>query len=166
MLLDWIRLSGKATYLRYLASHLSRAFMEPAANAEELLSGDPTEYRNRVYPDPQSALHLRNIFYPRSTGVVLFWAAALLLGMIAMLFTEPPRIAALIPLILLLTAYPLMLVVWHGDAAEVERHATQIGFQVRLALWMGTVIGLDCLWTRGFARRKVRESSDTALTRQ
>ena len=165
VLLDWIRLSGKASYLRYLASHLSRAFVEPVANAEELLSGDSTEYRNRVYPDPQSALHLRNIFYPRSTGVVLFWAAALLLGMIAMLFTEPPRIAALIPLILLLTAYPLMLVVWHGDAAEVERHATQIGFQVRLALWMGTVIGLDCLWTRDFARRKVMESSDTALPR-
>jgi hypothetical protein len=39
----------------------------------------------------------------------------------------------------------MMYVVWYGDAIEVERHAFQISLQVRLGLWMLTVLLADAL---------------------
>jgi membrane protein implicated in regulation of membrane protease activity len=76
-----------------------------------------------------------------------------------MAFAGTPRIHGLIPLLLILAAYPVMFVVWNWDAVEVERHATQIGIQVRLALWMGSVFVVDFLWARFFQPKSKRNSA-------
>ena len=54
----------------------------------------------------------------------------------------------LVPGLLLITAFPMMYVVWYGDAIEVERHAFQISLQVRLALWMMSVFLVDAWLVR------------------
>jgi len=59
---------------------------------------------------------------------------------------------ALVPAFLVASIYPLMFVVWHGDAVEVERHAFQIAYQIRLAVWMAVAFGLDFLCVQVLAR--------------
>jgi hypothetical protein len=39
--------------------------------------------------------------------------------------------------------FPHFYLVWHGDAAEVGRHAVQASVQLRLALWLLILLALD-----------------------
>ena len=48
-------------------------------------------------------------------------------------------------LALVVSIYPLMFIVWHGNPQEIERHALQIAVQLRLAGWMAVIAWLAWL---------------------
>jgi hypothetical protein len=62
----------------------------------------------------------------------------------------------LAPLALLLLLYPMMFLVWHGDAMEVGRHSVLNGVQFRLALWMLALFVIDGWITWQSSRRQIR----------
>jgi len=41
-----------------------------------------------------------------------------------------------LPLILIILAYPHLVLVWHGDSNDIGRHALQAGVHFRIGLWM------------------------------
>ena len=45
--------------------------------------------------------------------------------------------------VLLITVYPLLLLAWHGDPLELDRHGLQIAIQFRLAFWLTLILLLD-----------------------
>jgi hypothetical protein len=49
----------------------------------------------------------------------------------------------IVVILLLVTLYLLMFLVWHGDTVDMERHATPVGIQLRLAFWMMAVLLAD-----------------------
>jgi hypothetical protein len=154
-LLGWIRSKGQQTYLRYLLSNGVESVLAPLRSIRKLVGADSTEYRKRVLPDPAWFLRARQILFPRSTAIVNTLAVIMLVLMIAIPLRSSGRIHTVVPAFLIVSLYPLLFVVWHGDAVEVERHALQIAYQIRLAVWMALAFGLDFLCARHIERQDV-----------
>ncbi len=144
-LLTWIKSRGRYVYVRYLIADPVALVLAPLEDIDHMVSPDSSEYRRREHPDPAWFGALRGILYPKKVGLVLTWAAVLLAVLSFALWRQPQSVDYLVPVVLLATAFPLMIVVWHGDAVELERHAAQIAFQLRLALWMGSGFALGYL---------------------
>ena len=147
-LIDWVEAKGKGTYLRYLLSQPVATFMQPINRARNLISPLSTEYRADDYSVPIWLSLFSRVFFPLPLAIVFGWLGSVivvtcLLGRVQSLRTE-----WIVPALLLLTAFPMVFVVWYGDAIEVERHAFQISVQVRLALWMLTVFLADAWLVR------------------
>lgn len=147
----WISHSGVRTYERYVWEHPSRLFLDPIRNMGELVSGDMAHYYPTSGPEPQtfSAMPapqwqkvLTRIFFPRD--IVVVYLAVIALG--SFLLSAVHRrldIRWSVPIVLLLLVYPLFVVVWHGDAKEVQRHAFMVDVQMTLSFWMIILLGFD-----------------------
>jgi hypothetical protein len=79
-------------------------------------------------------------------------AGALVAGAIAMTNRQHDR-RWLVPLALIVLAFPHALIVWHGDPAGMDRHAVAIGVQLRLAAWMLLLVFADVGWSAFRSRR-------------
>jgi hypothetical protein len=139
----WVQAQGRSTYMRYLLSHPVETFMGPMNRARNLVSPVSTEYRADDYSIPVWLTIFSRFFFPLPLGIVLAWVGAIIVALYLTGRRRKPRAEWSVPAILLLTAVPLMYVVWYGDAIEVERHAFQISLQIRLGLWMLTVFLAD-----------------------
>ena len=147
----WISRSGVRSYERFLLEHPSRLFLDPLRNIGELVSGDMAHYYPSAgtvprtfseVPAPQWQKVLTRILFPRDIVVALL--AVLALG--SFVLSAVHRRLDLrwsVPIVLLLLAYPLFVVVWHGDAKEVQRHALMVDVQMILSFWMIILLGFD-----------------------
>ncbi|MCX8024097.1 MAG: hypothetical protein N3A60_02715 [Thermanaerothrix sp.] len=157
---EWIEEKGRATYLVYLLSRPLPTLLEPLRHAYQLFNGNNTEYRRPIGPLSRRLELVDALMYPRWMGIL---GAFLLLGLGGAIgYWRGQDINPIWVLILILMAslYPLMLLVWHGNPLEIERHAAQIGIQVRLMGWLALVAGGDGWLARipffylGFAPRR------------
>jgi hypothetical protein len=105
------------------------------------MGSPPLGYYFRVHP---SAVHKLLSFAFLADGG---WLIAELLGCAILLVRSRRRLrldATTAPLVVLAaTVYPMMIVVWHGDAMEIQRHALVAMMILRLALWGAFFIGVD-----------------------
>lgn len=97
--------------------------------------------------------------YPRWVGVL---GAFLLLGLVGAIVywrSQDTNPIWLLVSIFMVSLYPLMFLVWHGNPLEIERHAAQIGVQVRLMGWLALVAAADGRFLRAYRpfRRPVRQ---------
>jgi hypothetical protein len=90
-----------------------------------------------VLPEP-----LRRVPLAPSTLSKAFWlafgAAALFLAV-----TRVPKRTWIVPIALIVSTLPHMIVVWHGDSQELQRHALLIGVLGRLGILMLLFLALD-----------------------
>lgn len=133
---DWIELNGRSAYIQFLISRPVQTLGKPLLRALSMVSPDSSEYRLPQRPDPVWAQAISGVFFPRSMEIL----ALLVIVSVVALVLAPQRHGAE-PLLfaaigLLVLAYPLALLVWHGDAIELERHSYQLALQVRLAAWL------------------------------
>jgi len=75
--------------------------------------------------------------------VLSLWGITVALSIAAFLADRPRRGRWLLPGALLAAALPHLLVVWHGDAMDVPRHALLVGIQVHLSLAMLAALAID-----------------------
>lgn len=142
-MVDWIRDNGKSTYIKLLLINPLHSMRLPLDYTHQLISPDSSEYRRTTRPTPRWSSQMSNIMYPKTTEFLLI--GLLVLGILTLItaWIQFLRPWWLVPWFLLLTAYPLMFIIYHGDAIELERHAMQVGLQLRLAGWMMLVYLLD-----------------------
>ena len=83
---------------------------------------------------------------------------ALLLVVLARRRTRLALDASTAPLVVLAaTVYPMMVLVWHGDAMEFQRHALVPMMSLRIALWGAMAVSVDRLYQfRGGNVRVIR----------
>jgi hypothetical protein len=146
---DWVARRGNTTYLGYLLSDPLDAALEPLGKLPVLLNGTNLEYHYPRYAAPTIPSWLE-VFsgkaYPRQPAILLaFFALGLFFTAAYFFGARPGRTSWLVLAVLILTLYPLLFIVWHGNPMELERHATQLGIQLRLAGWMAIILGLDAL---------------------
>jgi len=149
----WLTLHGKQTYARDLWRHPRRLFLEPLAHWKALLTGDR-------YDEPGSATlsyySLEKTGRLRGLWSRLFlwkWRAlrneAIVLLVLLVWARRRARLALdgdTAPLVVLAaTVYPLLVLVWHGDAMEIQRHALVAIVSSRLALWGAYAVAVDRL---------------------
>jgi len=136
---EWVNNAGQSTYIRYLLSRPLQSLWQPLTQMQHLLNGDNQEYRNPIGEVPRRILILSNLVYnrhPLYVEVLFLIALGYLIRGWKQKGSDP--LYAVI-LILTISLYPLMFIVWHGNPLEVERHAAQIGVQLRLAGWLAAL---------------------------
>jgi len=146
---DWVNLKGKTVYLQYLLSRPIQTLLEPIQQFNRLVNGSNQVY---LYPRflplsiPERVTWITSLFYSHSIWML---AGLFLLGASASWFywTGPLSRSplALVIFALLISIYPMMFIIWHGEPLEIERHAVQIGIQIRLAGWLALPLLLDAL---------------------
>ncbi len=145
---EWTPTKGKSTYMRYLLAHPIESLRAPLEQIHAIYQID----RNLRHYSPLSEIpawqsFISDVFYPRRLWFEIF---CLLGGVIvlAALVTKKLKRTHLVPIVLLLLAYPVSFLVWHGDAMELERHSLNIALQWRLAIWLFVIFTVDSLPSR------------------
>lgn len=141
---SWIRHAGRSVYFGYLLRHPYLAFSAPLSHYASLVSPLSSEYRSPKGPDPEWVTVSKAILYPRSPALVLLLAvAALVMAVLSERRQRRDSSRWILPVLLILSAFPMAMLVWYADSLEVERHATQIAIQLRLGIWMSLLLGGD-----------------------
>jgi hypothetical protein len=139
---EWLYQKGKATYVHFLLDHPAYTLTSPLKNIQDLLAPDevpsyaPESYRS------SAAWLFEGVLFPGSLWLLLVLALA---AFISSLATNSWQASGVFWLLLgcLGLAIPHLYIVWHGDAAEVGRHAIQASIQLRLSLWLLLFLALD-----------------------
>ncbi len=92
--------------------------------------------------------------------LVVAWLALLGASVFGFIY-DRQRPAWLAAAVLLISMYPLMFLVWHGNPMEIPRYADQIAVQFRLAGWMILALGLDWI-----AFHNLKEAASNGLPAQ
>ena len=143
----WLLNQGPSCYMKYLLSDCRATILAPWLNIQSLLSSETGE------PSPPGFIPilppwLSACIYPLL--VLPFWpwvAGLIVLAGLSCAGLDRQR-KWWVPLGLLLLAYPHALLVWHGDAMAVERHALLLQIQLRLAIWIILLLVIDSLYRR------------------
>ena len=164
---DWINADGVTTYIRYLLSRPIESLVEPFRHLPTILSGNNIEYHQPRYAVPTVPLALTQLtqrIYPRDLFLVFIFVAMALLGVIQYVLDKGSLQPGWIVVAgLLVSLYPMMFIIWHGNPIEVERHAASIGIQLRLMGWMMVVLFLDRLANGEFFSGKLGLESRSGL---
>lgn len=143
----WTDNHGKLTYIRFLITHVIYSITAPGSEFQDnylnevgwLVHPDPGFPRVNV--EPRLATAASNLLLVSYGGTVflagILWRRKWL--------SESPWLA--VPLVMILLALPHFWLVWHGDAAEVQRHGLTAAVQAVLGfallclyvwdIWMG-----------------------------
>ncbi len=164
---DWIDSEGVSTYIRYLLSRPVESIFDPFHHLPTILSGNNIEYHQPRYAVPTIPLELTELsqrFYPRDLFLVFIFVAISLLGVIQYILDKGSLQPGWIMVaVLLISLYPMMFIVWHGNPIEVERHAASIGIQLRLMGWMTVVLFLDRMANGDFSSWNLALKSQSGL---
>jgi hypothetical protein len=152
---DWTHQRGKATYMSFLLTHPVSTLEDPFRDFRTLVSPDVSRFR----PVGLTALlgGLADALY-WAQGAMIWMLLAIALSAAAtrvMLRSRDGR--CLVPLMLAVLACPHALVVWHGDATSLDRHAIEIGIQLRLGIWLTALLLAEHAWL------SLRESGRTRV---
>ena len=151
---DWIEPNGRRAYIQFLSSRLIQTLGKPLLRARTMISPDSSEYRLPQRPDPVWAKAINGVFFPRNMEILVLFI--IISTVVIALGRQRHRAEPLLftALGLLILAYPLALLVWHGDSIELERHSYQVALQVRLAAWLLFISMLPRVVMLVTARRK------------
>lgn len=139
---EWLFRKGKQTYVRFLLDHPLYTLTAPWQQVYELLAPqDLLHYAPGSYRAPLAWL-FGGLLFPGPLWLLLALACA---ALYSVLRARPWRTsqAFWLFLVCLTLSFPHLYIVWHGDAAEVGRHAIQASVQLRLALWLMLALALD-----------------------
>ncbi|MBT3392122.1 MAG: hypothetical protein HN413_17120 [Chloroflexi bacterium] len=160
--MNWINQYGVATYAKFLITHPLDSMIAPLQQLPSILSGDNLEYHLPRFGVPTIPLWLQTLtarFYPRDAWVMWGFFFLMSVGAGAYFFSKRNLSPAwLVVAVFLVSLYPLMFIVWHGNPIEIERHAAPVGIQFRLAGWMAVALLLDQL-----AKNNHRDTKFTEL---
>ena len=151
---QWLYKNGKRTYMQWLLNHPATMLREPLSNIEYMVaSGSLFHYGSpsskRLLPHYISKL-LFPIGYERYFSLLIVWLLVLGTGIAIGSGLWKNNLALLVAILLVLLAYPHMLIVWHGDTvgSEIGRHSLAVRIQLNLALWMMGCLLCDLLVLR------------------
>lgn len=147
----WIRTEGKRAYVRFLLSHPTWLLEAPMTDGNSLfastasLAGEPLRSHGFRTFLPAS---IEDMLFARTIAHTAGMAMLVLLGVALACAARWPRSGWLVPLGLVILAWPHALVVWHGDSMEVTRHALQMNVQLRLGAWVLALYVIDSIAAR------------------
>lgn len=148
---NWLYRKGKDTYIRFLLAHPAYTLTSPWLHVREILA--PTDFLSYA-PQPVSlmlAWGFENLVFLRPLWLL---ATLALLTTMVVIRANPWKSGSFwLAFISLLLFFPHFYLVWHGDAAEVGRHAIQASVQLRLSLWLLFLQALDKIVTNAHGIR-------------
>lgn len=140
----WLFKQGKQVYIQFLLGHPIYTLISPWQNTIDLLGTE--EIVGYMYkPDDYSPVlgwFFGSIIFANSLWMLSLLALFAIVLTLSKKTWQEYRIFWLV-IGLLALFFPHFYLVWHGDSADVSRHALQASVQLRLSLWLLIFIGLD-----------------------
>lgn len=136
----WMLDSGKSCYFGWLLANLGRSLQEPLADLEEMM-GFKRKYATNF--QPVLPYTLENILYPYQSALILVFLAFSGIGLALRPIVWQHNPTWFIPITLILLFLPHAVLIWHGDAIEIDRHALQAGIQFFLGFWLSLLFAVD-----------------------
>jgi hypothetical protein len=156
--LDWVHDSGRPEMLRYLVSHPGYALEPLVTKRGPLLDPEPDGYDDIAngpvggYRVDGTARALPGfvdaVVYARPPEALLAWALLLAAAAAWLLARGRGSRLWIVPAAGVALQAPHALAVWHGDSAEVARHAVVLGAATRLCLLVLTLMLVDAAVSR------------------
>jgi len=145
----WLFASGRGTYIRFLMTHIFYTFLRPLQDIETILTPILISYSSERY-SPSLPDLINEILYPVRWFWGYLWIS--LAGAGAFISTKiiikkTSGVFWGVCAFFVLT-FPHFLLVWHGDAMEVPRHAVQANIQFHLGILLIFLFIADFLAVR------------------
>ena len=142
-LYGWVNDHGQSVIISYLLSHPAYTLGAPFGDVQHWANSENNGYRKILVPTSTRIRILSTIMYP-----LWDWLPGLFLVLflvcIGMIWKgRQSGLLWFLVFTLFFSAYPLVLLIWHSDTNDLERHAFQISVQLRLASWMLIVMLID-----------------------
>jgi hypothetical protein len=149
---DWIDSHGKTVMMEFYLSHPVYFFTAPLGDFWHFANSENSEYRASIgIPGPRISI-LTDFFYPRNQWWPILSGVLFIIALWVILKRMDTSAAWFVTLMLFLSIYPLALLVWHSDTYEIERHAFQVAFELRLASWIVIVFLME--WGLDYLKRR------------
>ena len=166
----WLEADGRHVYFGYLLSHPGWTLRKPFDDRQRFFGSAVTVYGTAFHLQPRGVLGTIGwIGAPRSIFGTELWSIAVALALAWCFFDRRRRALVLTLAFVLALAGAAFYASWHGDALEADRHALTAAIQLRIGLWIATVLAIDVLagrWTPA-ARRSMEDGpGEGALDRE
>jgi hypothetical protein len=149
---DWSSKHGRSTYTSFLLAHPGYLVGAPMSYLGTIFEADLREYQPKEFkslvPESVSGIGWDGRLLPVWTLI-----AFALLAVSAAQWRDRPRRHTLVPALMMLLSAPHLILIWHGDAMEVERHALSATYEARLGFVLASIFALEY-----FARRRTLKS--------
>jgi hypothetical protein len=149
----WVLHHGRPTYLKFLVAHPRWMITKPFDDRDALLAPRLLAYGRIYHDEPRGGFRIIGaVAFPGSPVLVEVW---LLVAAGCVWVYRRDRRFVLSIAVLAALAVPSYYLAWHGDALELDRHSLSAAVELRLALWITTLVTSDRLL------RREREPSET-----
>jgi len=143
----WAFSTGKSNYTQFLLAHPGVTLLEPLRNIRPLIVPNLSYYRSGDFSAVDLGVRSEFIYF-EEWALPWVLASGIIIGFAFVLVPQTPSSQWLVPLLMVLFAYPHAAIVWHGDPNDIGRHGLQAGIQFRLGLWMLVLFAVDRLFVR------------------
>ena len=143
---DQVLRQVKTIYGKYLLSHPRYTLLYPLPAFKGIMTPLNTEYRYTQKPTPSWVTAITDFFYPK--GNWIYPVGVLCLCLWFFLSGRKIAPALVIFLFLILSVFPLGLLIWHSDTMELDRHAQQFMIQSRIGFWSSILFLVDTIICR------------------
>ncbi|MDZ4824942.1 MAG: hypothetical protein SGJ13_00565 [Actinomycetota bacterium] len=156
----WVRDDGRSTYTTFLVTHPWWTLREPLADYERFLVPDLDGYTLIWHLDPWPIYEVSAVAYPPWVPVVGVWVVLCVVAFGALVVRRAVAAPILVTVGLVLgLSVAGFYAAWHGDALEIDRHSLTAAVQLRIALWLVTLLAIDAV----LSRSRVEEARDADL---
>lgn len=138
---EWSAKHGRGAYSSFLLTHPGYLVGAPFADLGRILEADLAEYEPKgfrsIIPEGVSGLGWDG----RLSPVWMLLAAALVVVTAAQ-WKDRSRRYAVVPAAMMLLSVVHIILAWHGDAMEVERHALSATYEARLGFVLAAIFAV------------------------
>jgi hypothetical protein len=139
----WVQQHGTITLVKFLWHYRADTIQKPLNDPVTVLAPDLYYYSSTGFKPILEKSNLSEILYPMRFGIILFWLANMFAAFVSVIAFQMKKILWLLPLLMILLAYPQIIFVWNADPNDLLRHSLHLNVQWRLGLWLLIFFSLD-----------------------
>jgi hypothetical protein len=151
---------ARNVYAGYLLRHPGYTLTAPFHGRQSALYSTPRNVESvldpSIGPYNDNASHrfltlpraLERMFFPRGVAALLALTAFVLVAAGVLWWLGVASALWLVPLAIVVTTYPHLVVVWHESGVEVDRHAFEAALLLRLAILLLGLFAVDAAIAR------------------
>ena len=140
---EWIKEHGTVAFIKFLWHYKADALQMPLNDPVAVLAPNLYYYSATGFTPILERSRLSEVLYPMEFGVILFWLANMFAAFIAVFALQQKKVLWILPLLMILLAYPQIVLVWNTDSNDLLRHSLHLNVQWRLGLWLLVFLLID-----------------------
>jgi hypothetical protein len=160
---SWLRQHGTSVFVRFLWHFKADTLQKPLGDPVAVLTPNLYYYSATGFKPILENTRFSEWLYPMRFGIVVFGAASVLAAFMAGLGMQSRKTLWLMPILMILLAYPQIVFIWNTDPNDIFRHALPLNVQWRLGLWLLALLAADAAldeagpraaeWAKAFGQR-------------